>query len=232
MVQLTTYPEGTPIMFAVLAGTSLILGLSYSVPVAAEPPPSAKPTGKAKPPDQKEPIRIDPECLERLLEDYDLKQGKKAAKPARPAKRVLRWSVKFNTKDGNDYLNQLSAFGAILAFPQAEGSEKYLVIRNLKDPTKVTVQDLNSLKDVGIYWVDDNSKTVRSLCQALKTRPASYMVVFFPRDFEKKLYDLERGELDKKHKGAKEDDIGKTTFDIVRVGDTYQVKVRGIALRR
>jgi hypothetical protein len=73
-------------------------------------------------------------------------------KPNRSQTRVLRWIMRFNTLNGNDYRRQLAGLRAILAFPQPDGG--YVIYRDLsKTPAKGKVEDIGSIKS--IFWVDE-----------------------------------------------------------------------------
>jgi hypothetical protein len=132
-------------------------------------------------------------------------------------KRVLRWTMMFNTLSGDDYRKQLEALGAILGVP-AEGG--YRVIRNLKPPVKGEVEDLAEIKR--IFWVDDKPQSVASLSQALGLfPPPPHIVAFFPESLEAKLLQKEH-----EYRGRSEDDIKETRFEIVRRGGSYEPVVR------
>jgi hypothetical protein len=142
--------------------------------------------------------------------------GKKLSKRE---ERQLRWTMIFNTRDGNDYATQLDALGAILAFPAPNGKE-YEVIRDLKArPVQGKVEALASIK--GIFWIDDKPDSVAGLARALgiKTNPRLF-VAFFPVELENKLAQMERD-----HAGRKEEEIAETRFDIVRSPNGYEPKV-------
>jgi hypothetical protein len=133
-------------------------------------------------------------------------------------KRLLRWTMIFNTRDGNDYAAQLDALGAILAVPSPGGKE-YLLIRDLKGrPAQGKVEDLASIQS--IYWIDDKPDSVAGLAWALGINPPKHIVAFFPAELENKLAELERA-----YKGLKEDDIAETRFDIIRGASGYEPKV-------
>src|SRR5262249_55430651 len=55
-------------------------------------------------------------------------------------KRMLRWNLVFDTRNGEDYRVQLQALGAILAIPT--GPEQYVVLRDLKPGTRPAQEDL------------------------------------------------------------------------------------------
>jgi hypothetical protein len=130
-------------------------------------------------------------------------------------KRLLRWVMKFNTLNGNDYRKQLAALRAILAFPQPDGS--YRVYRNLNQrPAKGEIEDLSTMNR--IFWVDEKPQSIASLSQAMGLEPPEGSIIaFFPVELEGKLLRLELA-----YRGLKEDDIKLTEFKIVAKGGTYE----------
>jgi serine/threonine protein kinase len=124
-------------------------------------------------------------------------------------KRLLRWTMKFNTKTGQDYRQQLLALGAILAIPQPEGG--YMVIRDLRTtPATGRIEDINKLNR--IFWIDDKPESVAPLAQALGIRPIPpHIVAFFPVELEQELL---RREL--AYRNGSEDDILETKFEVRR----------------
>ncbi len=131
------------------------------------------------------------------------------------AKRVLRWTLVFNTRDGNDYRRQLQAFGAIIAIPNPRNPDDYLVIRDLEHPTPQP-EDISKIQR--IYWIDDGAASIRSLSSVLGlSPPPPHFVVFFPAEFEEKLLKLELA-----YRGKKENEISETRFDVRRSGGTYE----------
>jgi hypothetical protein len=131
-------------------------------------------------------------------------------------RRVLRWTMIFNTTDGFDYAKQLTALKAIIAVPAA--NDEYTVIRDLsRRPVTGKVEDLTELNR--IFWVDDQPSSVGPLAFALGLRPPpARLVAFFPPELEEKLLDLE-----KRYSGGKEEDqIKETRFRVRRVGRGYE----------
>ncbi|HKI30545.1 MAG TPA: hypothetical protein VKA46_01540 [Gemmataceae bacterium] len=132
--------------------------------------------------------------------------------PSKRADRLLRWTLIFNTRDGQDYMRQLKACGAIIAIYDVNAREGYVPIRDLNRPTPRLEDTIGR-----IYWVDDKPISVQSLAGALGVEPPSRFLVFFPGEFEEKLLRLEQG-----YRGKKENEIIETKFDIRRHGDTYE----------
>lgn len=135
-------------------------------------------------------------------------------------RRILRWTLIFNTRDGSDYARQLAAFDAILAIPDPKNEENYLVIRDLQQrPARPRVEDISEIKR--IFWIDDKRASVQSLAIALQLKPVPrHIVAFFPPEFEEKLLRLELN-----FRGNQEEDITETRFDVFRSGGTYDVRV-------
>jgi hypothetical protein len=138
-------------------------------------------------------------------------------------KRVLRWTMMFNTLNGNDYAKQLDALGAILAVPDEQG--QYRVIRNLKQrPALGNVEDLAAIQR--IFWNDTDPRSITSLSMALGLRPVPpHIVAFFPEKLEQELLrkELEFGRRRKAN--ITEDDIHETRFKVVQRGGTYEALV-------
>jgi hypothetical protein len=133
--------------------------------------------------------------------------------------RPLRWTLRFNTRDGRDYLRQLEAFGAILAVPDPKQPADYLVIRDLhRLPAEAKPEDIGRIES--IFWIDDRPESVRSLARALGLEEPPHFIVFFPAEFEAKLLRLE---LD--YRGKKESEIKETRFDVRLVGGRYEPSV-------
>jgi hypothetical protein len=136
-------------------------------------------------------------------------------------KRLLRWSMTFNTQNGEDYLNQLRDLkpgtGAILAVPA--GNHQYEVIRDLAQrPAKGQVEDIGTIKRIS--WVDDKPESVAGLARALGIPKPEYFIAFFPQELEEHLARLER-----EFANRNEDDIEETRFVVDRAADGYHARV-------
>jgi hypothetical protein len=135
--------------------------------------------------------------------------------------RMMRWSMRFDTQNGADYLRQLEALGAVLAIP--DGANSYKVVDLTKRPLRAEDRDLSAGKR--IWWFDKNPQSVAGLMTAMRLsfRPQR-IVALIPKDVEE---ELAKKELET---GLKVDDIFETTFG-VRVpgvgGRKYDVWVIG-----
>ncbi len=122
-------------------------------------------------------------------------------------KRMLRWTMLFNTRSGQDYLAQLRSLGAILAVP-AEGG-KYKIIRDLSGRVAPALLDEDVSKIQCIFWVDERPESVRAMMGALHLQIAPpHFVAFMPQQLEKKLYEMEKAASG----GVNEDLIQETKF--------------------
>lgn len=149
--------------------------------------------------------------------------GTGSGKISQREKRQLRWVMMFDTRDGSDYLRQLSGLGAILALPQGEGS--YYVIRDLlKRPAVGMTEDLGKLDR--IYWIDDKPQSVASLANALGIPPPPLIAAFFPQSLEKELLDKELAYFQRRKPNGQEDEILETRFRVLpRGGGKYEAVV-------
>jgi hypothetical protein len=136
-------------------------------------------------------------------------------------KRMLRWSLLFNTKTGEDYVRQLRGLHAILAVPVKEGPpDEYKVVRDLsRRPARLLDEDISRLNR--IYWRDTDPRSVREVMSALgiRLRPSKF-VAFMPRELEQKLFELERD-----YRGLAEDQIYETKFRIVERDGRFEPQV-------
>jgi hypothetical protein len=144
-------------------------------------------------------------------------------------KRMLRWSMIFNTNNGPDYVSQLKGLGAILAIPVREDASgrEYRIIRDLSArPAKLLKEDISKIQR--IYWIDDKDQSVRDVLLTLGVRLPfipSHFVAFMPEELEQKLFQLEKDYLNKNHPGRTEEDILETKFRINRTGGGYEPAV-------
>ena len=144
-------------------------------------------------------------------------------------KRMERWIMIFETRNGPDYLDQLRSLKAILAVP-LEGKPKegfYRVFRDLsKTPVQGKAEDVRPLNR--IFWVDEQRMSVSKLSEALGIREPPFIAAFFPKELEDNLREQER-----QHSGnCPEDDIEHTYFRVVPSGAGYTAQFERIETRR
>jgi hypothetical protein len=147
--------------------------------------------------------------------------GDGTGKISRRQQRVLRWTLVFNTNDGRDYANQLSALGAIVAYPDPGNPQQYLVIRDLtRRPVQGQAEDLSGIKR--IFWIDDKPQSVASLARAIGLPGVPHIVAFFPEELESRLLKLELDWMRSKTGKADEDRIEETRFEVRRTATGYE----------
>jgi hypothetical protein len=131
-------------------------------------------------------------------------------------KRMLRWTMQFDTRSGNDYLRQLHGLGAILAIPKDRGGANYWIIRDLTSrPATLLDEDISQIQR--IYWIDDKPHSVQSIARALGLREVpERFVAFMPEELENQLFDMEL-----KYRNRTEDEIEETTFKVAIIGGKY-----------
>jgi hypothetical protein len=140
-------------------------------------------------------------------------EGKSATLSQRE-KRMLRWSMIFDTRTGLDYLHQLRSLGAILAIPTGPDGKTYKIVRDLsgRGPAKLLDEDISSIQR--IFWIDDRPESVQAIMQAIHCNlHPTHFVAFMPPALEQELFELE-----KKYRGLSEDQIHETKFQVVRGG--------------
>jgi len=125
------------------------------------------------------------------------------------AKRIMRWTLRFNTKNGRDYLDQLDMMGAVLMIPQPPDWKSAKIIRDLKTPNAGKEEDLTQFAQM--QFTDTRPDSVRDVAVSLGLDfTPQYFTAFFPREFEE---DLARKE--KAYRGLREEEIAETVFQIV-----------------
>jgi hypothetical protein len=149
--------------------------------------------------------------------------GPGKARLTKREERMLRWSMRFNTQNGADYVSQLKGLGAILAIPAGDGpNPRYQIIRNEDlDRRPPQLRDDDVTKIQRIYWVDDKPPSVAGVMDALGLRMhPSHFVAFMPKMLEDKLFQLEL-----KYKGLREDQIHETKFEVTRGSGGFEPRV-------
>jgi hypothetical protein len=143
-------------------------------------------------------------------------------------RRMQRWTLIFNTDDGNDYARQLDAFDAFVAYPDPDDPNQFRVIRKLLTrPVKAEREDITQIQRM--YWVDEKERSVVSLARALGIKPTPPgFAMFFAPDLEVKLLKIELA-----YQTRTETEIEGTDFEVFKTpGGGYDVKVIRQTLKR
>ena len=127
--------------------------------------------------------------------------------------RSLRWVLRFKTDTGRDYLNQLSAMGALVFVPIPPDNNRGYLFRDLKNPGAGELIDEVGLAKIAglIRFCDFKRQSVREVSGALNIAqmPDSFWA-FFPRSLETDLARKEEAYL-----GRRAEEIGETVFQVV-----------------
>jgi hypothetical protein len=150
----------------------------------------------------------------------------KGATLSQREKRMVRWTMMFNTNNGPDYLTQLAGLGAILAIPVNEDDSKpdYRLVHDLKaKPAELKQEDLSKMDR--IYWIENKPQSVRDIMSALglSIHP-SHFVAFMPKELEDKLQEMEKQAA----RGKPEDAIKETKFRVKLVGNRFEPELEKI----
>jgi RNA polymerase sigma factor (sigma-70 family) len=141
------------------------------------------------------------------------------AESEKERRRMLRWRINFDTKDGREYAKQLEALGARLALPTAEPQRYRFVCDLSKRPKTTTLEDISTTNHIFLIESNRNSVELLSKELGLKKTP-EFIVVFLPRFVED---ELRRKELDFAHRPEKE--IMETVFRFSRSNRGYEIAV-------
>jgi hypothetical protein len=147
-------------------------------------------------------------------------------------KRMLRWHMIFTASTGPEYVAQMRAMGAVLAFPVSQ--DRYQTVRDLKPGAKLQDEDLNRIQR--IYWIDDKPASVRDVLAALginlSPTPARF-IAFMPEELEKKLFDMEKAYIERVLRVKfNEDKIEETIFRVTNIRGKYVPQLERVTLRR
>jgi hypothetical protein len=136
-------------------------------------------------------------------------------------RRQARWTITFNTQSGGDYLRQVQALGAILAFNTPAGD--LVCVKDLaRKPVQTEKVDKDELKKLNrLFWIDDRRDSVEQLARAMGLDfTPDKVYALFSHEVEKELL---RKELAFQNK--KEHEIYETRFQFLMRGSGYEIVV-------
>ena len=137
--------------------------------------------------------------------------------------RSLRWVMKFETSGGRDYLEQLSALGAIILVPVPTREGQFYVFKDLQNPKPGTLATDDEIRQYfnQVTFGDSDRETLAKLAPALGLdfTPLRFSAVF-PKGVEGQLADKERA-----YRGLRPEAIATTKFSVIRRGGSYQFQV-------
>ena len=135
----------------------------------------------------------------------------------------LRWTIRFSTRSGADYLYQLGLLGAKLLIPVA-GDRKYMLYEDLSADAPrgrlATEQDLDNLARE-VRFFDRDRRSIQQVADALRLneRPRQ-LIAFLPKSLRDDLAAKEKG-----FAGATSKEIEETIMMVNRLGGRADVVV-------
>ncbi len=137
--------------------------------------------------------------------------------------RSLRWSMKFITSSGRDYLDQLNAMGAVVMVGVPPDKKQLMIFRDLKNPrpgTMATESDLARFSGQ-VQFYDTKRDSARDVGAALGLDfvPDSFWAIF-PRGIEDEMARLER-----QHQNLRPEQIVQTRFKVEVSNGKYKLSV-------
>jgi hypothetical protein len=142
--------------------------------------------------------------------------------------RALRWVLKFETSNGQDYVNQMSGIGGVIMVPVPPDGKTMVLFTDPKNPQPKTATDADIEKYTKlIQFAEANQDNVKAVGVALKLTfvPRSFFA-YFPRELEEKLSSLE-----KNYQNKPAEQIRKTVFKVIMRGGKYDFVVTDQQLR-
>ena len=138
-------------------------------------------------------------------------------------KRSLRWSLRFKTENGRDYVKQLAAMKATVVMPQPPDEKDAFVYRDLNNPKqgeKLAEGEWTRLA-TQIQFIDTLASSVKGVAEALGVgfTPRRFLA-FFPPELEAELARMET-----KYRNRRAEDIEETVFRVTVRGGAYTLEV-------
>lgn len=142
--------------------------------------------------------------------------------------RGLRWVIKFETSNGQDYINQIGGIGGSMLVPVPPDNKTMLYFKNPStgQSTPATDADIQTVGGL-IQFSEVNPETVKAVAGALKLSfTPKFFYAYFPHNLEEKLSALE-----KNYQNKKPEQIRKTIFKVIVRGGSYDFVVTDQTLR-
>ena len=136
--------------------------------------------------------------------------------------RALRWVIKFDTRSGRDYLDQIAGLKGEVLLQVNNDNKRLYLFKNPRSTDKVIASDSDIERISGMLRFEDiRIQSVEAVAEALNLGYTPPMfIVFFPKELEKKLDTLERQYQNKDPK-----EIRETVYKVVRRGGEYDLTV-------
>lgn len=187
--------------------TGLVLCAALITPPELAPPPRpARDIGLAN---QDALRKLDRMLREKLVQEGAKEPEKKSETPAQ----ALRWVLRFQTRDGKDYVEQLKLLNATLLVPDPSDKKKAILVPDLSKP-----EDRREATDEDYKRLSDRVKFSDSRIDAVKGVAGALGLDFTPKEFQAFLSKDVEDELARKereYRTRRVDDIEQTIFRIV-----------------
>lgn len=143
--------------------------------------------------------------------------------------RALRWVIKFDTRSGKDYLDQIAGLGGIVLLQLKDDNKRLYIFRDPRNPRSKKIATDADYEEIAamLRFEDIRRPSVEAVAEALGLDYTPPMfIVFFAKELEAKLDKLERQFQNKDPK-----EIRETTFRVIRRGGEYDLMVTGQVLK-
>ncbi|CAN5619144.1 hypothetical protein BH11PLA2_BH11PLA2_19350 [soil metagenome] len=143
--------------------------------------------------------------------------------------RALRWVIKFDTRSGKDYVDQIGGLGGVIVLQMRDDNKRVYIYKSLNTSLAGKIATDSDLTDIASWlrFEDVRRNSVEAVAEALSlgyTPPVFF--AYFPKSLEEKLDKLERQHANKDPKDVKE-----TVFKVVRRGGEYDLFVTNQIMR-
>ena len=146
--------------------------------------------------------------------------------PNNARSRSMRWVMRFNVQDGEDYLNQLALMKAVIMIPIPKDEKSFLVFTEFgngklpKPNRKATAKEIER-ESAKMRFCDVTERANQDIGKSLglSITPKCFFV-FFPSELEKK-----RAKAEEDYKGRKANEIAETIYRITVKDGTIEFKV-------
>jgi hypothetical protein len=192
-----------------------------SKPAETDPAPIGMPNVGVNVPDASDDYRILGQKLQDRLKPNG---GEKGPGADATLARSMRWVMKFNVRDGKEYVAQLAVLKAVILVPVPPANAKMMLFDDLAHPKPSKLAgdaDLDKLSKQ-IRFRDTNDEAVKEITAALgitSFKPQAFFA-FFPKEVEDELAKKEREFL-----GLKPEEIRETIFRVTVRNGAYEIAV-------
>jgi hypothetical protein len=145
--------------------------------------------------------------------------------------RSMRWVMKFNVRDGRDYVGQLALLRATLLVPIPPANKQMMIFEDLRNPQPGRIASDSDIDRLSrqMRFSDVSDEAVKEVSRALgiNTFTPQAFFAFFPKDIED---DLAKKERDYRRKKA--EDIEETKFRVTVRGNSFEIVVYDQKMKR